>query len=225
MAVRNAVGVLVGLLMTPQLIGQTYSEPVSSLDEFRTSKAEWRSQLLLQRDELDEPARKADDQALLSNLLGWLAQRELSAVAAYVPVGPEPGADVPSVLHEAGLRVLLPIVAGKQQPLEWAEYTGPDSLRPATFGLLEPAGERLGSAAIGQAEVILVPALGIDHQGIRLGRGAGYYDRSLVLRDPAAELLGVVRDSEFVPSLPGEDHDVRMTSVITPARGVVKLPL
>ncbi|WP_233576274.1 5-formyltetrahydrofolate cyclo-ligase [Saccharopolyspora rhizosphaerae] len=197
---------------------------MSSPDEFRTSKADWRDRLLRGREDLDEPTRKADDQALMTSLLGWLAQRELGVVAAYVPVGPEPGADLPAVLHEAGLRVLLPIVAGKG-PLDWAEYTGPGSLEPATFGLLEPAGDRLGAEAISQAEVVLVPALGIDHQGVRLGRGAGYYDRSLTLRGPEAELLGIVRDAEFVPSLPGEDHDVRMTSVVTPARGVVRLPV
>lgn len=224
MAVRNAFGVLVGLLMTPQLIGQTYSEPVSSLDEFCTSKAEWRNRLLLQRDELDRSARQADDQSLLPALLDWLTQREPSVVAAYVPVGPEPGADLPSALREAGLRVLLPIVSGRN-PLDWAEYTGPDSLRPAGFGLLEPAGERLGPAGLARAGVVLAPALAIDHQGVRLGRGAGYYDRSLPFRDPAAEMLGIVRDPEFVPSLPGEDHDVRMTSVITPSRGVVRLPV
>ncbi|MDI2031927.1 5-formyltetrahydrofolate cyclo-ligase [Saccharopolyspora sp. TS4A08] len=197
---------------------------MSSLDEFCTSKADWRSRLLRQRDELDEPTRQADDRALLTSLLGWLRQRDLNVVAAYVPVGPEPGADLPALLREAGLRVLLPIVRRKQ-PLDWAEYTGPDSLEPATFGLLEPAGERLGPDAISRAEVVLVPALGIDHRGVRLGRGAGHYDRSLPLRDSAAELLGVVRDSEFVPALPGEDHDVRMTSVVTPSRGVVRLPV
>ena len=54
--------------------------------------------------------------------------------------------------------------------------------------------------------------------GVRLGRGAGFYDRSLPLADPAARLVAVVRDDELVDRLPAEPHDVRMTHALTPAR-------
>lgn len=225
MAVRNAVGVLVGLLITPQLIGESYSGTVSTLDEFCTSKSQWRDRLLQQRRGLGKSARTADDERLHPVLSDWLGERGVNTVAAYVPVGGEPGGELHAVLRAAGLRVLLPIVVDRASPLDWAEYTGPDSLRTATYGLLEPAGDRLGAAAISQADAVLVPALGVDHQGIRLGHGAGHYDRSLPLANPDVERVAVVRDTEFVPELPGEAHDVLMTGVITPSGGVRRLPL
>ena len=68
-----------------------------------------------------------------------------------------------------------------------------------------------------------MPALAVDRAGVRLGRGAGFYDRSLPLADPAARLVAVVRDDELVDRLPAEPHDVRMTHALTPGRGFVAL--
>ncbi len=123
----------------------------------------------------------------------------------------------------AGVTVLLPI-AGEPGPMSWAHYTGPDSLEPARHGLLEPSGPVLPPAAIGDAAVILVPALAVDRRGGRLGRGAGFYDRTLPLAAPDAWLVGVVYDDDLVDLLPTEDHDVRMTHVLTPAGGLRPLP-
>jgi 5-formyltetrahydrofolate cyclo-ligase len=58
---------------------------------------------------------------------------------------------------------------------------------------------------------------------VRLGRGRGFYDRSLAARDPHARLMAVVRDEELVDELPAEPHDVAMTHALTPRRGVVEL--
>ncbi|MCI2421311.1 5-formyltetrahydrofolate cyclo-ligase [Saccharopolyspora sp. K220] len=198
---------------------------MSSLDESCTTKSQWRNLLLEQRREIDESTRSVEDSALQEALLRWLSDRPVRTVTAYVPVGGEPGSPgMLDALRAAGLRVLLPIVV-RGGPLEWATYTGPDSLRAAGFGLLEPVADRLGPAAIGEAEALLVPALAVDHRGVRLGRGAGHYDRSLPMAAPGAALIGIVRDGEFVAELPGEPHDVRMTGVLTPRRGVVALPV
>lgn len=140
-------------------------------------------------------------------------------VCAYVPVGTEPGSRAMlDSLVELDVQVLLPVVTGLA-PLDWAVYDG--TLQPGPHKLLEPAGPRLGPAAIASAQVILVPALAMDRTGVRLGRGAGHYDRSLVSATPGTALIGVVRDQEFLPELPADRHDVRMTAILTPGRGVV----
>ena len=70
-----------------------------------------------------------------------------------------------------------------------------------------------------------MPALAVDRRGVRLGRGAGHYDRSLVFAAAGVTLLAVVRDEELVERLPGEPHDVRMSGALTPGRGVLDLPM
>lgn len=107
-----------------------------------------------------------------------------------------------------------------KEPLDWAEYTGERDLRPAKYGLREPAGPRLGSDAVGKAGLILIPALAVDRRGVRLGRGAGHYDRTLGAARPDALLVAVVRDDELVESLPEEPHDLRMGWALTPRGGL-----
>ncbi|WP_344679007.1 5-formyltetrahydrofolate cyclo-ligase [Saccharopolyspora taberi] len=226
MAVRNAAaGGRVGLSMAAEPIGRTYSEAVTSLGDLCQSKADWRRTLLERRRAVPETTRSADSSALCAGVLGWMGDHGVRTVCAYVPVGDEPGS--PQLLEDlrtAGYRVLLPIVV-RRSPLDWAEYTGPDSLAPAGYGLLEPVGDRLGPEGVGQADAVLVPALAVDRRGVRLGRGAGFYDRSLPMAAPEAALIGIVRDEEFVDELPGEDHDVRMRAVLTPHGGVTSLPV
>ncbi len=81
----------------------------------------------------------------------------------------------------------------------------------------------LPAEAVADAITVFVPALAVDRAGVRLGRGAGFYDRSLPLADPAARLVAVVRDDELVDEVPAEPHDVRMTHALTPKRGLVEL--
>lgn len=143
-------------------------------------------------------------------------------VCAYVPVRGEPGSTAMlTALRAAGARVLLP-VTGPPGPLQWAEFTGIDDLRRARFGLLEPVGEVLADA-IALAELILVPALAVDRRGVRLGRGAGYYDRTLPAARPTARLIAVVRDDELLDRLPEEPHDLRMGWALTPHGGLHRL--
>ncbi len=150
-----------------------------------------------------------------------------STVCAYVPVGTEPGSiEMLDVVLRCGGRVLLPVTrtTGDDSPvaLQWGEYR-PGQLAAARFGLLEPVEPWLPATALAEASVVLVPALAVDRTGARLGRGRGFYDRTLVLRDPDARLIAVIRDQELLDELPHEPHDVSMTHALTPGRGLIGL--
>ncbi|MEU7788196.1 5-formyltetrahydrofolate cyclo-ligase [Amycolatopsis sp. NPDC049159] len=187
------------------------------------SKAEWRDRL--KRARADQTAESHATEA--SALVNAVSKVTSGTVCAYLPFGTEPGtAALADALAAGGARVLLPVIQPEPGPLEWAEYTGEADLVPSRFrGIREPGGKRLGVEAVRAAELILVPALAVDRRGVRLGRGAGHYDRSLVFAEAGATLLAVVRDAELVDRLPGEPHDVRMTGALTPGRGVVELPM
>ena len=151
----------------------------------------------------------------------------VDTVAAYVPVGSEPGSrELIDRLLEICPRVLLPIARtsadGMPLPLCWGEYR-PGELVSAPFGLLEPPPPVLPPSTLAEAAVVLVPALAVDRHGVRLGRGSGFYDRSLGLRGPSTRLIAVVRDDELVDELPVEPHDVPVTHALTPSSGLVAL--
>ncbi|GGM81087.1 5-formyltetrahydrofolate cyclo-ligase [Longimycelium tulufanense] len=192
----------------------------------RLDKAGWRARVRAERRALPPETRAAEAGALATWVTEWAVGQQGTA-CAYVPVGTEPGSlAMLEALHRSGWRVLLPVVpepAAGPAPLEWAEYHGEATLRLGAFGLLEPLGPRLGAEAVAEAEAVFVPALAVDRRGVRLGRGGGYYDRSLPLAKPGALLAAVVRDSELVAELPGEPHDVRMGVAVTPGHGFVPL--
>ncbi|WP_051133391.1 5-formyltetrahydrofolate cyclo-ligase [Nocardia paucivorans] len=162
--------------------------------------------------------RRADEAAALAAALRGVDPGAWAC--AYVPRQDEPGSTAMlEALRTAGARVLLP-VTGPPGPLSWGEYTGTAELRPARYGLLEPVGPVLPPETVGRAELILVPALAVDRRGVRLGRGAGYYDRTLVAAAPAARLIAVIRDDELVERLPEDPHDIRMGWTLTPSGGL-----
>ena len=189
------------------------------------SKAALREQLLAARGGVADAVRAAEARMLSEHL--ELVVTSGSTVCAYVPVGTEPGSiEMVDMLLRRARRVLLPVARTTADnvplPLRWGEYR-PGALVPGPWGLLEPAEPVLPESALGEADLVIVPALAVDHQGVRLGRGRGFYDRSLGGRDPQARLVAMVRDAEFVGELPAEAHDVPMTHVITPRGGVMAL--
>ncbi|KAA0024316.1 5-formyltetrahydrofolate cyclo-ligase [Antrihabitans cavernicola] len=187
----------------------------------RMSKQEWRRHILAARSTVSAAEHAADAHEL------GVAARDLvtpgSTVCAYMPIGTEPGSpQLLELLIQAGARVLLPI-ARDPGPLSWAEFTATDNLIPARFGLREPDGPVFAPAEIRTAANVLVPALAVDRRGVRLGRGAGFYDRTLSLADPETRLIAVVRDTELVAELPEEAHDARMGWSLTPRGGLAAL--
>jgi 5-formyltetrahydrofolate cyclo-ligase len=169
---------------------------------------------------LDAAARFAADVSAVA--LAWAPVRDAATVAAYVSVGSEPGTGLLlDALVAAGKRVLLPVVL-PDLDLDWAVYDGPGALAPATRGLYEPTGPRLGRDAIRTADVVLVPGLGVSPAGERLGQGGGCYDRVLP-RVPAGTPVAVVLfDDEVGVAVPAEPHDARVGFALT-ASGVTSL--
>ncbi|MGV9710800.1 5-formyltetrahydrofolate cyclo-ligase [Gordonia sp. NPDC003424] len=163
-----------------------------------------------------------------ANLAEWIYSAPFRleydvTVAAYVPIRTEPGSPAMlDALLDRGVTVLLPVVpAGAPAALDWVRYDGATSLTTGRFGLLEPTGDRLGIDAVEAASVIFVPAYAVDKSGNRLGRGAGYYDRTL--EGLRADLVAVVYDDEVVDSVPAAPHDVRVGWVLTPDAGFREL--
>jgi 5-formyltetrahydrofolate cyclo-ligase len=188
------------------------------------TKADLRATILSARRAVTAEVRRTEADDLRKGLAGLAEPGE--TICAYVPVGSEPGSPAMlDALVAAGGRVLLPVAreddAGIPLPLNWGEYRG--ELIAARFGLREPPPPWLPAEAIGTASIVVVPALAVDLSGVRLGRGAGFYDRSLTLTDSAARLIAMVRDDEVVDHLPGEPHDVAMTHALTPGRGLLHL--
>jgi 5-formyltetrahydrofolate cyclo-ligase len=187
-------------------------------------KAALRERLLAARRSVSDDAHAQEARSLAAHVDALIGG---GTACAYVPLGAEPGSiEMLDALLRQADRVLLPVARTTADDsavaLQWGEYH-PGQLVTARFGLLEPAGPWLPAAAVADASVLLVPALAVDRTGARLGRGRGFYDRTLVLRNPEARLIAVVRDDELLDEVPYEPHDVPMTHALTPGHGLVEL--
>jgi 5-formyltetrahydrofolate cyclo-ligase len=189
---------------------------VTTAPDLAAAKAVLRERHLTRRGNRSREDRAAAAAALTPALLRGLAGAH--AVAAYVPEESEPGhGRLPAAFTQLGARILLPVVPPHGSELAWAVDTG--RLAPGRFGLLEPVGPRLGATAIGTADVVVLPALAVARDGVRLGRGGGYYDRALQHARRDAVLVALVFDDELLDELPTEEHDRRVTAVVTPSGG------
>ena len=189
------------------------------------SKARLRSELLAARRAVPDGVRRAESGHIRDHLAEVIG--DAATVFAYVPMGTEPGGpEFPDALSRLCPTVLLPVAHagtdGEHLPLRWGRYV-PGQLTEGRFGAHEPTGPSLPPSAVATAQVVLVPALAVDRSGVRLGRGGGFYDRTLSLCAPGTRLVAVVRDSEVLDQVPGEPHDVRMTHALTPGTGLIAL--
>ena len=89
-----------------------------------------------------------------------------------------------------------------------------DSLRQNIYGISEPVIEEKEAKDPDDSTIVLVPCVGLDIKGNRLGTGAGYYDR-FFNRFPSLCKVGVVFSKQFVKEIPAEEKDVRVNYIIT----------
>ncbi|MEP6600089.1 MAG: 5-formyltetrahydrofolate cyclo-ligase [Actinomycetota bacterium] len=126
-----------------------------------------------------------------------------TCVAGYRPLRTEPGSvQLLDALHASGVRVLVPLTL-EDRDLDWLEWGAPS--------------DPLGMPAIATADLILVPALAVSVDGVRLGRGGGSYDRALGRVAPGTQVVALLFDGEVRDWLPADEWDVPVTAVVTPS--------
>ncbi|MCM4077130.1 5-formyltetrahydrofolate cyclo-ligase [Paractinoplanes hotanensis] len=187
----------------------------------RSAKIALRNRLLTSRRSLTSNELAAAAAQVQRQTLSLVRHEGAAVVAAYMPIGSEPGGPGLVEALAAQVRVLLPVLL-PDGDLDWAAFS---TLTAGPRGLLEPVGPRLGVAAITTADLVLVPGLAVDRAGLRMGRGGGSYDRALS-RLPASGgplVVALLHDGELVESVPTEPHDRPVQAVITPAGGLTVL--
>jgi len=190
---------------------------MAGVSEVEAQKVALRDQLLTTRRRHPLAAAREDAEAIAAHLLHTPEVRRAATVAMYISLSNEPGTGpLVEQLHELGRRLILPVLM-PDNDLDWAVYQGPQSLVPASRGLLEPVGPRLGPEAVATADVVLCPGLAVDGRGRRLGRGGGSYDRALARVPVGTFVCTLLYDGELLDHVPAEDHDRPVTAVVTPS--------
>jgi 5-formyltetrahydrofolate cyclo-ligase len=182
--------------------------------EIEAQKATHRAAIRAAR--TDRPMSTQEEESLQAHLARFLRDCSPRRVCGYLAYGQEPSITplLIELIHD-GVTVLLP----RRLPdndLAWVEWDGSEDALESQHRHREPTGEGPVSA-ITDADVVIVPALCVDHSGNRLGQGGGSYDRAIARVHPHTPIIAVIYASEFVDHVEVDTHDRRVTHVVTPA--------
>jgi 5-formyltetrahydrofolate cyclo-ligase len=109
--------------------------------------------------------------------------------------------------------VVVPIIVKEDVSLRLSYLRDFSALVPSTFGVPEPIGSEIPAAAE-NIDTIILPMLGFDRQGGRIGYGAGYYDRFLS-KNLNLRKIGIAFSCQEVDNLPVDENDIPMDSIVT----------
>lgn len=183
-------------------------------------RAALRAQLRQRRADLSAAERIAAAQGLVEQLEQVPEFLTDQRIAGYWAIAGElPLAALMQGLRARGQTWHLPVIGADRQ-LRFAPWQPRAELTTNRYGIPEPVCAADALLAPEQLDVVLLPLLGFDRRGHRLGFGGGYYDRSFAfLRDRTdvgkPVLVGVGYALQEVAAIEAEPWDVRLDYIAT----------
>jgi 5-formyltetrahydrofolate cyclo-ligase len=142
--------------------------------------------------------------------------RDADTVIIYAPKNHEIGTElIFGDARAAGRKIFFPKVVRPTRELALVRVDNLVELQAGAFGLLEPTGVETVPVANLRRALICVPGLAFSPDGLRLGRGGGYYDRLLAQKDPSATSAGLAYAFQVLDQLPQAPGDRRIDLIFT----------
>ncbi len=189
--------------------------------DLRSEKTSLRASLVERLKRLSPEDRARESRSLCKRVLQELPAEPGVLCVFYPMKGSEADiAELFPVLLERGWKLFFPRFEGAGFAFREAPTLG--ALVPGKYGLMEPTQDE-AKLTIEDVDVALLPGLGFDPSGGRIGRGNGGYDKwlqELRKKTPGARVWGIALDCQMVTMIPRETHDELVDLIITP-RGVI----
>ena len=165
------------------------------------------------RDKFVQNLGKGDRSLAFSRIPSPMASKLSSQTILAGYIAKDSEVDPSALLREArlkGCRIALPHVTSRSSPMRFLLWQDDDELVPGPFGLMQPC----HNATPCKPDVILVPLVAFDHNMMRLGQGAGHYDRALSLLDNIFT-IGLAWSVQKSPALITDAWDIPMDAILT----------
>jgi 5,10-methenyltetrahydrofolate synthetase len=177
-------------------------------------KPQLRRTLKERRRAIDHDTKRAWDDRIgarvLAQVLPWSEANPGATLAVYWPLAGEPDLrPAYAELAEAGVRLALPVVLARDAALGFAAWVPGEPTVTDSLGVAIPAELRV----VERPDALLVPCLGFDARGYRLGYGGGFYDRTLAA-EPRPRTLGIAYACQLAEFAIGE-YDIPLDAIVT----------
>jgi len=186
-------------------------------EDLRAWRKAERTRLIEARMALPLDQHRAKSEAISRCLHERFPPESLSLIGCYWPFKRE--FDCIPFMREvlaAGGAVALPVMVQKNAPLIFRPWTPQTKMQKVVWNILEPAeGPAVEPAAL------LIPVVGFDKDGYRLGYGAGFYDRTIASFAKRPVTIGVGFELQRLQTIHPQPHDIPLDYIIT-EEGVVR---
>ncbi len=179
-------------------------------------KQDLRSKLRKQRRALSHEEQDQFADQITTNLFQADFFKKAHKIALYLPFdGEVPTLPILKLALQQHKACFVPLLA--QHRLEFVKIDLQTNMVKNRFGILEPSYPLMTICPIQSLDVVLVPLVGFDKQGNRLGMGKGFYDATFALRrrEIKPRLIGLAYDFQRVSSLPRNKLDLPLDGVVT----------
>ena len=184
------------------------------------SRSSLRKQLRAARRALPPAKQKAAATGLARQLRSFLPLLRSRHIAFYLPndgeIDPRP---LIHFLERCGKQCYLPRLHADGSNRVWfVRYRSGEKLSDNRFGIPEPQlqKQQLPAWAL---QAVLMPLVGFDRRGNRLGMGGGFYDRTFAFKRQRPQsrplLIGLAHSIQEVPALPTESWDMPLDIIAT----------
>ena len=180
------------------------------------NKSELRAFLRDRRKSIPAPLRAKKSRAILDRLFSHPAYLASKTPALTCSAGTE--VDTHPLLRERlskNLPVLLPRVADSERIVFHRVELSLDRLVLSDRGILEPTPDPTTEVSPTEMDLLVVPGVGFDPEGHRLGQGGGYFDRFLSHLPASVPKLGLAFNCQVVPEIPCDPHDRPVDEILT----------
>jgi len=183
------------------------------------SKGEIREAALKARSRLSPEELLEFSNAVMKNVISSPEYRGSKVIATYVAKKEVKTEGIVRHSLKLGKRVLVPLSHPESTSLVFSEIRDYErELALGHFGVPEPKSQYLRPVPLPDADLILVPLIAWDDRGYRLGYGKGYFDSALAEVSVSSVTMGLGLESQRVPKIPEDKHDIPLMAVATERR-------
>jgi len=182
--------------------------------------------LLAKRDSISKESKKIKDDAIRKRLFSLEYFKESRTILFYASFRSE--ADTIKAIQNTlklKKRVALPVVDTEHKQLKLYEIHDISELSAGYMGIPEPVAARALNMSLNEIDIEIIPGIGFDLKGNRLGYGAGYYDKLLSHKSKRLSktkgritTIALAFEEQIAGKIPSEPHDIRVDLIVTEKR-------
>ena len=195
------------------------------MEEIQEKKREIRNDLIKTLEGMSEEVVAERTKAIENRLFEFANFLEANITLLYVSTKHEVGTgEILKRSFEYGKIVVLPAFDVNQFKMKLLKVDDlKSSLIPGPRGVMEPDSRQCKKVPIDCIDIAVIPGIGFDEKGARIGSGSGFYDRLIPKLPITTRKVALSMEEQIIPQIPMESHDKHVDIIVTDKRIIYQI--